>query len=610
MRWVAHKSDNQAHLVFLNSFAFIEKFFRPDNGLPPSFYNGHIAIEKLANGRSREYMVEIEKRPCQIIFLDAAKGREMGDQSFDQAQSDTPLIVVTTYPTASNGVNLRWYKHDDDRKSSNGHDFEGIHLLESPHFYFSGSDSNDDGIDKTKLFIWQIWKLYHNFQISESQFITALREINISDANAQYKSTPDFLLNQIAVFHQALGRVDRQWQPMPAIEVRLSGVRSGALEIFERYLTVPGIIAENRIARETYTSSLILALYEKIEKQYLRKTIINQLTHESIASVEQHSRQVTGRLLKMVSDMRKGAYGPTDAQKIIDLWWRIREAALKQDYHFQSDITVTYLPTNQKQAIKIDFRHDFVLETAFLRYGEALLIDWEEQKIHRQSTQTTKLYNLNRYYRQYAQNSTLDWYFRTHNYRLRYEPANQNLFFTPYIQQNIVAGAVGEVALKATLQHFRIPLAHERDCPPSLFEIADMQLAGLPVYVDAKNYSQWTTLYRFAASSDDPAFDEKLNAETFLTAAQRKWEYIVAQTGNQDTKLVFINLVAGENHPNEGWDNQLEAVRPYRFADSAITIIQGVIDTKNPHEWRPDFVSWINEVKEMYNKRQGADNDK
>ncbi len=611
VRWIAHKSDNQAHLVFLNSFTFIEKLFQPDNGLPTSFYTNvqqHFAISGAVNGRSREYMVEVKGRPCQIIFFDAAKGRELGDQSFDQAERDIPLVVITTYPTASNGVNLKWYKHGENRKSSNGNDLEGIHLLESPHFYFSGSDGNDDGIDKTKLFIWQIWKLYHNFQISESEFVTALRDINITEINAQYKSTPDYLLNQIAVFHQALGRVDRQWKPMPTIEVRLSGASSGPLEIFERYLTAPGIIAENRVAREAYTSSLILALYQRVEKQYLRKAIINQLQYESIAQKEQRSRQKTDRLLKMVSEMRKGAYSQTDARKIMGLWWHIREAALKQDYHFRSSITVTHLPTNQEQQITIDFQHDFVLETALIHHGEEMFIDWETQKIHRQSTQATKRYNLNRYYRQFAKNPTLDWYFRTHNYRLRYEPANQNLFFTPYIQQNIVAGAVGEAALKAALQHAQIPLAREQDCPPALFEIADMQLDGLPIYLDAKNYSQSTTR-RFNANPDDPAYNEKLNAKSFLIKAKQKWEYIAAQTGDQNVKLVFINLAAGANHPNEGWDARLGAIRPYRFADSAITVIQGVIDTENPKEWRSDFMIWINEIKEMYNKQEGANDD-
>ncbi|HUM71450.1 MAG TPA: hypothetical protein PLK31_21685, partial [Chloroflexota bacterium] len=612
MRWIAHESHNQAHLVFLNSFTFIEKLLRPENGLPKSFYDSmrpYLAVDSLGDGRSREHRVTIEGRPCQVIFLDAAKGREMEDQSFRQAEPGIPLIVITTYPTASNGVNLKWHRHDD-QENGPGHDLEGVHLLEAPHFYFSGSDSSDDGVDKEKMFIWQVWKLYHNFQISESQFITALRELNIADVNALYKSTPDYLLNQIAVFHQALGRVDRQWQPMPLIEIRLAAGRSDVLGIFERYLAVPGVIAENRLAREAYTSSLILALYQEIEKAYLRRSIVNQLQYESFAATEDRARQITGRLLQIISGVRSSAYAPADAQKVMDLWWRIREAVLKQDYHFQSSIEIVHLPTGQTQRVVVDFRRDSVLETALLQDGDTLLIDWETQKIHRQPTQVTSRYDLNRYYRQYVLNPVIEWYFRTHNYRLRYDPANQNLFFTPYIQQNILAGAVGEAALQAALQHFHIPLAHERDCPPALFEIADMQLQGLPVYLDAKNYSQWTTLYRFAADPDDPAYDEKLNATAFLAVAQKKWEYLVAQTGNQDVKLVFINLAASENHPNEGWDAQLNPVWPYRFRDSALTIIQGVIDHHNPHEWRHDFEDWVNEVKAIYRKIEGANDDK
>ncbi|MBX3057643.1 MAG: hypothetical protein KF770_14350 [Anaerolineae bacterium] len=607
-RWIAHESNNQAHLLFLNSFTFMEKLFRPDNGLPKSFFASlrpYLAVDRLGDGRSREYKVTMDGRPCQVIFLDAAKGREMEDQTFRQAEPDMPLVIVTTYPTAANGVNLKWHRYGQEKATGPGYDLEGIHLLEAPHFYFSGTDGSDD-VDKEKMFIWQVWKLYHNFQISESQFVTALRELNIADVNAQYKSTPDYLLNQIAVFHQALGRIDRQWQPMPPIEIRLAAGRSDVLGIFEEYLTAPGAIAENRLAREAYTSSLILALYQEIEKAYLRRSIVNQLQYESFAATEKRARQVTDRLLQMINGVRSGAYAPADAQKVMDLWWRIREAVLKQDYHFQSAIEVVHLPSGQTQRVVIDFRRDFVLETAILQDGDMLLIDWETHKIHRQPSQATKRYSLNRYYRHYAQNPTIAWYFRTHNYRLCYEPANQNLFFTPYIQQNILAGAVGEAALKAALQQFHIPLAHERDCLPTLFEISDMQLQGLPIYLDAKNYSQWTTLYRFAAGPEDPAYDEKLNAAAFLTAAQKKWGYLAAQTGNQDVKLVFINLAAGENHPNEGWDAQLNPVRPYRFRDSAITIIQGVIDLQDPQAWRPDFVDWVNDVKAIYHKAEGA----
>ncbi len=607
INWITQTGKNQAHLAFLNSFTFIEKFFQSENGLPKSFYTNicqHLSITGPVEGRSREYMIEVRGQPCQLVFLDAAKGREMGDQSFYQAESDTPIVVVTTYATASNGVNLKWYPHSN-AANGNGRDFEGIHLLEAPHFYFSGSDDNDD-IDKDKMFIWQIWKLYHNLQISESQFIVALRELNISDVNSYYKSTSDYLLNQIAVFHQALGRIDRQWQTMPTIEIRLAAGSSGVLEIFERYLTASGVIAENRLEREAYTSSLILALYKEIEKQYLRKAIINQLQFENIAPVENHARQVTSRLLQLISGVRIGDYSLADAKKIMNVWWRIREAALKQDYHFETVIEVTHLPTGNVQRVELDFRRDFVLETMLLRNSNELLIDWAEEKIYREPTQTTMKYSLNRYYRQFARNAVFDWYFRTHNYRLYYDPANENLFFTPYIQQNILAGAVGEAALKAALQHFYIPLMHEQDCPSCLFEVADMQLLDIPVYLDAKNYSQWTTLYRFAAKPDDPAYDEKLNAEAFLIAAKKKWEYIVAKTGNTEAKLVFINLVAGESHPNEGWDKQLNPVSPYNFVDSAITIIQGVIQYEAPDEWREDFIDWINDIKAYYGTGQGT----
>lgn len=612
MRWITKESCNQAHLVFLNSFTFIEKLFRPNNGLPDSFYDSirpNLTISRLATDRSREYLMEIEGQPCQILFLDAAKGREIGDQSFHQIQSDVPLVVVTTYPTASNGVNLKWFAHEEGGDEKSGRDFEGIHLLEAPHFYFSGSNDSKDGIDRQKMFIWQVWKLYYNLQISESQFITALRELNMQDVNTKYKDTTDYLLNQIAVFHQALGRIDRQWQSMPSIDIRLAAGRAGVLEIFEQYLTSPGHIAESRLAREAYTSTLILTLYEQIEKQYLRKAMINQLYYESIAHIESRSREVTGRLLQFLKGVRNGDYTLDDAKKIMALWWRMREAVLKHDYLFNDSLTITHLPSRQEQHLNIDFRQDFVQETGLLQQGEKLFINWEAQRIVRESSLIARPYSLNRYYRRYADNPIIEWYFRTHNYRLRYEPANQALFFTPYIQQNILAGAVGEAALKAVFQHFRMPLHQEREGLPALFEIADMQLMGLPIYVDAKNYSQWTTLYRFAAEPEDPGFDEKLNAAAFLTAAKKKWAYIVAQTGNPNAKLVFINLVARENHPNEGWDAALNPIRPYRFQDSAITVIQGVIDYENPHIWRQDFLDWINEVKAFSTRTEGADDD-
>jgi hypothetical protein len=182
--------------------------------------------------------------------------------------------------------------------------------------------------------------------------------------------------------------------------------------------------------------------------------------------------------------------------------------------------------------------------------------------------------------------------------------ASPTHIFTPYVIQTLLAGAVGEEVVKAILQDVGLPLLRERDYLPSLFELYDIELAGLPVYIDAKNYSNWTTLYRFSAESSDPEYDEKLNSATFLEAAQKKWKYIVERTGNPQVKLIFINLLAGDNHPNEGWDENMQIIQPFSFAKSAICIIQGVFQRNDPEVLRDDFMAWVQDVKHLLRKNE------
>lgn len=440
-----------------------------------------------------------------------------------------------------------------------------------------------------------MWKLYSNHEISERQFIQALQDMNISQMNNNYKGTSDHLLNQIALFHQALGRVDRQWQPMPIMDIRLA---QDVLELFEKYLEEQGVIGKQRLDRESYTSSLILKLHEAINDRYLDNVITNQLDYEAIGHTEKCSKTSLRSLLQLSSEVRNETYSVQVARKIMQAWWLIREAVLKQDYKFQHQIIISNASTNQHETIIISFAKDFVLTTAFLQNEHQLYIDWQQQQIVPHPTPNTSRYDLNKFYRNIEQNSIINKYFRNRNYKLRFHPSNQNYFFTPYVLQSVLAGAVGETALKAILEHLGIPLEHELDCPPNLFEVFDMKVDGLPIYIDAKNFS-WATLHRFAAKPDDPDFDERLNSETFLEAAQRKWHYIAEKTGRSDVKLVFINLISDDYRPNEGWDCQLNKVEPYSYTKSAVTIIQGAIRSDKLDELRDEFQTWINQVKEQ-----------
>lgn len=595
LRWITQESNNQGHLIFLNSFKYIKKLFQKEH--LADYHYDHMQAQLAINPgkKTQEYWITIDGQDCYVILLDAKKGRalaEMPDENFVQPAENTPLVVVTPYKTSSNGVNLKWVACKDSKqagdKVATSHDFEGIHLLEAPHYYFS-DNQNDSDVDSQKVFIWQMWKLYFNHEISERQFIQALQNLNISRMNNAYKGTPDHLLNQIALFYQALGRVDRQWQSMPVMDVRLA---QDVLELFEKYLLEKGVIGKQRLDREPYTSSLILKLHEAINNRYLDNMIVNQLDYEDISRTEACSKNSLRSLLQLSSEVRNEAYSVKDARKIMQAWWLIREAVLKQDYKFQYDAIIS------NEVIRINFEKDFTLTTAFLQNEHQLYIDWQQQQIVPHPAPNTSRYDLNNFYRNLEQNSIINKYFQNRNYKLRYHPSNQNYFFTPYVLQSVLAGAVGEIALKAMLEYLGLFLEHELDCPPSLFEVFDMKIDGLPIYIDAKNFS-WATLHRFAAKPDEPDFDERLNSQTFLKAAQRKWHYIVEKTGRSDAKLVFINLISDDYRPNEGWDCQLNKVEPYSYAESAIIIIQGVIRSDNLDELRDEFQTWINQVKEQ-----------
>lgn len=602
--WITQKSQNQAHLVFLNSFAFIEKLFqKEENHVSPSFYEAikaNFAVTSESSKLKREYKAFIDGKEYQLVFLDASKGREMEDESFVQDQIGVPLIVVTTYSTASNGVNLKWIQETDDKRNQTKRDFQGIHLLEAPHFYFSGNEMPDDQEDPVKMYIWKIWKLYHNLQISEKQFIKCLQDIDYAYTNRLYKTTSDFLLNQIAVFYQALGRVDRNWQEMPKMDIRLEGAsfNPSVLEIFERYLTAGGEIAQARIDREAYTSSLILALHQQIIKRNGRMKVRNSLTAEDITPIETRCKRKLDDVLNMIDNMRKGAYSEEDSRKIIYLWWHIREAMLKQDYLFEESIEVYNIPQSKKEKITIHFMSDFVHQTAFLKKGSLLYFNRLDNTFVPNQTEETIHYDLNQFYRNFADNTTIARYFHFHNYRLRYAEVSPAVIFTPYATQSILAGAVGEAALKALLEEAHIPLIPDDDYSPALFEVSDLQVKGFPLYLDAKNFS-WTTLNRFAAEPGDPEYDEKLNSRAFLLAAQKKWRYIVDCIGDTRTKLVFINLLANEDHPNEGWDENLTPIRPFSFSQSSIMIIQGVINRNTTNDLRNDFISWVNHISPL-----------
>jgi hypothetical protein len=330
--------------------------------------------------------------------------------------------------------------------------------------------------------------------------------------------------------------------------------------------------------------------------------MINDLRFESIGPVEEQAKVTINRLLEMLTTVRNCKYEKEDTYKAMQLWRTVREAILRHEYHFDDEIEIFNMARNQKEQITVNFPTCFTHTTGHLHNSHELFIDWAEMTIHPSRTELTRVYDLNQYYRNYAKNRIVNRYFRSRNYKLAYQATSPTRMFTPYVLQTLLAGAIGEEVVKAILQDIGLSLLHEKDYLAELFEIYDLELAGYPIYIDAKNYSNWTTLYRFSADVTDPEYDEKLNSRAFLDAAQKKWKYITDFTGDRRAKLVFINLLAAENHPNEGWNENLERIYPFSFAKSSICIIQGIFQPDNPEILRDDFTAWVQDTKQLLRK--------
>lgn len=603
-RWVTHDSQNQAHLLFVNSFRFIKKVLDKKREMHDSKEDDltqYLVVKK--GNEEQEYRMTIDGKPCYVVLLNAKKSREDDPKPFQSDPLNGKLILVTQYETAANGVNLEWT--DDPSNPKSKYDFQGIHLLEGKHYYFNTSQSKDEAgtlpadeqaLDNEKMFIWQAWKLAEGRQISPRKFKNYLKTWQIGRFNARvYKKTPDYLLNQVALFHQAFGRVDRKRNSTHITDVRLADTSSvgksddSVFQLLARYLSERGAIGKLREEREVYTSDLILKIHEAITKASKQRQLYHQFYREDISDKQSRSRERIQEFLHLIEQMKQGAYSEEEAAAIKKLWHDVREAMLQQDYQFTDKVV---LP---KKGIKIDFQRDFVHKTAYLQGDGKLYLDCgpNPTTIFRDASPDTQEFNLNWAYRRFAENRTIRLYFDTRNYQLRYCETIPGYIFTPHAIQAILAGAVGEVALQALLEEERILLEEPNHHDSALFEEFDLKVKHKPIYLDAKSFSQ-ETIYRMNAQSDDPDYNPNLNGPHLLQKAQEKWQRIVHHTGEANAKLVIINLQVDGERSNEYWNGQLNRVRT--FQESAITIIQGALKASQPDQLRSEFKTWLNEV--------------
>ncbi|GCE50474.1 hypothetical protein EI42_05832 [Thermosporothrix hazakensis] len=566
--------EHDTTLLFFNTFRQIKLIFdrypRPEGNL--------FLIEKHeGNSCFDTYEIEFKRKSFLVVFYNAEMGnkvrQEQGLQnSFDKLfWQNKPVIVVTQYLSAGNGVNLQYSISEGKTEKQ---DFTRIGLLEKPYFYFRKLDENmtpEERVAAIKENIWYQAKLFSGKAISEHRFIQVLSSLNEpNDWSNRYQNDPstadDALINNIATFIQALGRIERVWSKMPDQTVFFSEDVYACFQAFcsERF-------DDRHNERESMFSDNLQQIFAQVREDLSRRERESWRQRDArLVTANQRCQDAVHRLLARLEGLRRGNCD----NEARHLWEQLRQATLK--HHFSDTLLKKYF---------------CVMESPFYSKGVLHINPQREIIPARLKQADTTCWNMNDLYRVIKENTVICNYFLSHGYELVFDHSTQH-FFTPYCYQAILTGAVGEEAITAILRDKHIQL---ESVPDALFEIADSKIKGVPWYIDCKNYNEFT-LERFSLSENDPAWHPKLNERHFKENALRKLQRISLFHG-QAGKIIYLNLISARDLPFGFYDHQFRQV--HRFSDAAIVVIQGAIQRNQPNEYQPAFTRFLSEIKQM-----------
>jgi len=613
------------HLLFFYTFKQIQYLFKNTQENQHGLYEIHNENEK---GLFPYYHITIQTQTFIVVFYDAEKAKSVTSES--KAKKDyynifwkkLPVILVTQYASAGNGVNLQYYQSKKGFEQNNKEerkDFKSIHLLDEPRFYFSKVKETDKEQDKNaaiKKNIYYLAKLlFAKQQVSNernlSEFFKGyLNNIRESGKfNDDYLNSTDGLFNQIAVFIQALGRIERVWSKMDDQTIVLS------TDIYARFkkFIFECTPVKNRISE--YASNNLTALFDHVKEYYLEEDDeLEELTEERLPILNNKCREKVGSLLHDLNLLRGGKLTTVEQEEVRRIWNKLRADALKHD--FNTPLMKQYnCIFNTNYVVINEFEKGAIEKTLYINKNNKHIApfkgaDYEE-------------WNLNFPYRNIIRNDVINTYFELHQYEIGFNHHGQ--FFVPYFYQAILMGAIGEEAIKAIFRNPKtlnlnykkgntesskfislkkngktVPLS-DKEIPNNLFELADTKVEGKPWYIDCKNYSL-KTLINFSAKENGKPLHPKLNDKYFEKSAIKKFKKIQKEELNGDTKLIYINFIGGEDGKIAYYDIIEEELTPTNlgFQDAKIIVIQGIMKHNNPNELTNAFINFFNTLNKAY----------
>ena len=585
--WIIENRDpdtlaTDTHLLFFNSFSQIKYIFNRRERL-----NGELfRIERKYDDPLFEaYDIDFAGQTFVVIFYNAAQAKNFraSDEMQERYESlfweGNPVICVTQYSSAGNGVNLQYYPTPQHKGNEIEQDFLNIHLLDTPYFYFGKVDWDktiDENTATVKQSLWYLAKLYEGNLINRDEFEAALRRIRFENLNQKYHKewvtkAEESYYNRIAALIQAIGRIERVWSPMPDQTVVMN---QEVWNLFAVFCTRPQF-EDVLTSRMPIVSGNLQSIFAQVSEQVpIKEKLIRRYKENGLGNKNGLSKEKIGDLLERLKRFRRDGE-PTEAKED---WIKLREATLRHNFDH---------PILKKYACL------FKAEHSHYRRGVLYINDQLELLPHNAVFgDDVQRWDMNSIYWVIRQNPILREVFEKSGYELGFNAASQQ-FFTPYVYQSVLMGAIGEVAIHELLRRSGVPLAD--DLPDALFEMADLKIDGRAWYLDCKNYSE-RTLDNFHVQPDDPAWRPKLNEHDLRTVAQYKIDKIIALHGEDaDIKLMYLNLTSSDDWKRIYFDRNFEEVRS--LADAEIIVIPGILRREKPDEYTEQYDQFINDLK-------------
>lgn len=572
--------NSESHLLFFNSFTVIKDFFEM---IPIG--NPIVSVEKRGSVKENlfEYYEMIYKGVgFNLVFYDSEKGNKINNEDLEKQGffnlffEKKPVLVITTYPSTGNGVNLQYkVARDSDRKT----DFLNIHLLDSTYFVFDSID--EDRKDQNRGFlikrnIYYLSKLQKAKVISLNQFRRYLHSLrHLESVNDAYWKYDDGILNQISVFIQAIGRIERTWDKINDQTIRLDLEVCSTLQRFCLGPEFAEIYNEN----ENFFSYNIKEVFDAVRKIYKDKYKASRNFIEELQESETKTKKEIFNMLNDHERLRLGMFeGNENKIKEVKNDWRdMRILALTHSFYMYESVSKTDFTLNllvKKGCIFKSSNYDYV--------NECFYINSQKQLTPRRFIGKDDFrWSVNSIYNRIRNHDIIRDYFEHKGYEIDFDI--HQYFFTPYFFQAILVGAIGEESIRAIFEHEKekIELEDTAKFPDSIFELADFKIKELPVFIDCKNYGQ-NSINHYELSEDDPLYNYKMNELTLRDSLRKKYSTIKGLYGEK-TKYILINLYSNDYLVKYFNENLIDI--GHDFKNASIVLIPSALKKVNEDKY-------------------------